>query len=129
MDPIGDMLTRIRNAKTAHHLTVSIPHSKMKTAILKILKKENFIKDFEKKGKKTRKSIMVTLRYHKDGTPVITDVRRISKPGRRVYKGANELHLIKEGFGMAVVSTPDGLLTNAEARRKKVGGEIICEIW
>lgn len=129
MDPIGDMLTRIRNAKAANHQTVSIPHSKIKAAILKILKRENFINDYEKKGKKTRKSIMVTLKYNKDGSSVITDVKRVSKPGRRVYRGADELYPVREGFGIAVLSTPNGLLTNKEARQKNVGGEVICEVW
>ena len=129
MDPIADMLTRIRNAKAAHHQTVSIPHSKIKAGILKILKKENFISDFEKKGKKTRKSIMVTLKYQKDGASAITDLRRVSKPGQRVYRGADELFAVREGFGIAVLSTPNGLLTNKEARQKNVGGEVICEVW
>lgn len=129
MDPIGDMLTRIRNAKAAHHQTVSIPHSKIKAAILKILKRENFISDFEKKGKKTRKSIVVTLKYQKDGASVITDVKRVSKPGRRVYRGVDELYPVREGLGIAVISTPTGLLTNKEARKKNVGGEVICEVW
>lgn len=123
------MLTRIRNAKAAHHQTVSIPHSKIKAAILKILKRENFISDFEKKGKKTRKSIVVTLKYQKDGSSMITDVKRVSKPGRRVYRGADELHPVREGLGIAVLSTPTGLLTNKEARQKNVGGEVICEVW
>lgn len=129
MDPIADMLTRIRNAKATHHQTVSIPHSKIKAAILKIMKRENFISDFEKKGKKTRKSIVVTLKYQKDGTSAITDLKRVSKPGRRIYRGVEELYPVKEGFGIAVLSTPNGLLTNREARQKNVGGEVICEVW
>lgn len=129
MDPIADMLTRIRNAKAAHHQTVSIPYSKIKAAILKIMKRENFIADYEKKGKKTRKSIAVTLKYEKDGTSAITDVKRVSKPGRRVYKGADELYPVRQGFGIAVLSTPSGLLTNKEAKQKKIGGEVICEVW
>lgn len=129
MDPIADMLTRIRNAKATHHQTVSIPHSKIKAAILKIMKRENFISDFEKKGKKTRKSIVVTLKYQKDGTSAITDLKRVSKPGRRIYRGVDELYPVKEGFGIAVLSTPNGLLTNREARQKNVGGEVICEVW
>lgn len=129
MDPIADMLTRIRNAKAAGHETVSIPYSRIKSAILMILKREHFIESFEKKGKKVRKSIAVKLKYAKDGTPAINTITRISKPGQRVYKPAAKIHSVREGFGIAVISTPEGLLTDKEARRKHIGGEVICEVW
>lgn len=128
-DPISDMLTRIRNAKAVGHPTVAIPYSQLKMAILKTLKRDGFVGDFERKGKKTRKSIVVALRYHKDGTPYISNLKRISKPGQRVYKGWSEIFPVKNGFGIAIISTPEGLLTDKEARKKKIGGEIICEIW
>ena len=129
MDPIADMLTRIRNAKAIGHETVSIPYSQIKSAILAILRRENFIAAFEKKGKKIRKTIMVTLKYGKDGSSAINTIVRVSKPGQRVYKPASEIHSVQEGFGIAVISTPEGLMTDKEARRKKVGGEVICEVW
>lgn len=129
MDPIADMLTRIRNAKAAGHETVSIPYSQIKSAILTILKRKNFIEAFEKKGKKVRKSIVVKLKYQKDGSPAINSIVRVSKPGQRVYKLATKLHSVQEGFGIAVISTPEGLMTDSEARRKRVGGEVICEVW
>lgn len=129
MDPIADMLTRIRNAKAAGHETVSIPYSQIKSAILTILKRKNFIEAFEKKGKKVRKSIVVKLKYQKDGSPAINSIVRVSKPGQRVYKPATKLHSVQEGFGIAVISTPEGLMTDSEARRKRVGGEVICEVW
>lgn len=129
MDPIADMLTRIRNAKVAGHETVNIPYSQIKSAILTILKRENFIESFEKKGKKVRKSIVVKLKYQKDGSSAINSITRISKPGQRIYKRASEMYPVREGFGIAVISTPKGLLTNKEARQKRIGGEIICEVW
>ena len=129
MDPIADMLTRIRNAKAAGHETVSIPYSQIKSAILVILKRKHFIENFEKKGKKVRKSIVVKLRYQKDGSSAISSIVRVSKPGQRVYKPAEKLYSVQEGFGIAVISTPEGLMTDNEARRKRVGGEVICEVW
>lgn len=129
MDSIGDMLTRIRNAKMVRHETVSFPYSKIKMAVLKILKAEHFIEDFEKKGKKIRKSIAVTLKYDKDGASKISGLRRISKPGRKIYKKASELYPVRQGFGIMVVSTPQGLLTGKEARKRNVGGEVLCEVW
>src|SRR3989344_9043072 len=124
MDPIADMLTRIRNAKAAGHETVSIPYSQIKSAILMILKREKFIESFEKKGKKVHKSIAVKLKYTKDGSSAISNITRVSKPGQRVYKQAGKLHSVREGFGIAVISTPEGLLTDREARRKRIGGEV-----
>lgn len=129
MDPIADMFTRIRNAKATGHETVSIPYSQIKSAILTILRRENFIENFEKKGKKVRKSIVVKLKYLKDGSSAISTITRVSKPGQRVYKPAHEIHSVREGFGIAVISTPEGLLTDKEARRKHIGGEVMCEIW
>ena len=129
MDPISDMLTRIRNAKAVGHATVSVPHSQMKLAILKILKRDGLIEEYEKKGKKVRKSILVTLRYHKDGSPYINDLKKVSKPGQRIYKKSSEIFPVKQGYGLAIVSTTSGLLTDKEARKKKLGGEVICEIW
>jgi len=129
MDPIADMLTRIRNAQAVNHQTVSIPHSQLKMAVLRILKRENFIENFEKKGKRVKRNIIVKLRYHKDGTPAFSGLKRVSKPGRRIYKKASEIFPVKQGLGIIILSTPQGLVTNIEARKKNVGGEVICEVW
>jgi len=109
--------------------TASVPYSTVKMAILKLLEREGFVDDFEKKGKKVHKHIVIQLRYQKSGAPAISGLRRISKPGRRVYKKASELYPIRQGTGIAVVSTPKGLMTDKEARKAHLGGEILCEVW
>lgn len=123
------MLTRIRNAKAVGHATVSMPYSQMKMAIAKILKHEGLIEEYERKGKKVKKTIVMTLRYHKDGSPYITDLKKVSKPGQRIYKKNSEIFPVRQGYGLAIISTTGGLLTDKDARRKKLGGEVICEIW
>jgi len=128
-DPIGDFIIRLKNAGAVKHESVSIPHSKMKMAVAEVLKSEGFIKNVEKQGKKVRKTIYVELLYKKDGTPRITDVKRISKPGRRVYKATEEIFPVRYGKGILVLSTPKGILTNAQARKECVGGEALFEIW
>lgn len=128
-DPISDMLTRIRNATMARHQSVSVPHSAIKMEMLKLLKQERFIEDFEKKGKKVRKHIVIQLKYRKDGTAAVSELRRVSKPGRRIYFKAADLHPVRQGTGVAIISTPKGLLTDKEARKAKVGGEVVCEAW
>ncbi len=129
MDPIADMLTRIRNAQAVGHETVSFPYSKMKAGIMAIFEKERFIDSYERKGKNIRKSIVVKLKYGKDGASAIGSLERVSKPGKRIYKKASELFPVRQGFGVMIVSTPEGLLTGKEARKKKLGGEIICKVW
>ncbi|MBI3685266.1 30S ribosomal protein S8 [Candidatus Azambacteria bacterium] len=128
-DPIADMLTRIRNAKAVQLPAVVVPYSTLKMAILKIMKEARFIEGFEKKGKKVRKHISVLLKYRTNGDCAITGLKRISKPGRRIYKKATEIHSVRQGTGMAIVSTPKGVMTDKEVRKAKVGGEIICEVW
>ncbi len=128
MDPIADMLIRIKNAQMARHETVLIPYSKLKFEIAKILKRDGWISDFSKKGKKVKKYVEVNLKYS-EGEPKISDLRRISKPSRKVYIKADAIKIIRQGFGSAIISTPDGLLTDKEAKAKKVGGEVLCEIW
>lgn len=128
MDSIADMLIRIKNAQMAGHETVLIPHSKLKFEIAKLLKKEGWISDFSKKGKKVKKFIELVLKYE-DGRPMISDMKRISKSSRRIYVGTKEIKPIRQGFGMAIISTPKGLLTNKEAKVQKVGGEVLCEIY
>ena len=129
-DPIADMLTRIRNANTAKHDTVDVPASKMKIAIAEILLKEGYIKGFEIEEVGSFKNIHITLKYNKDkSTKIITGLKRISKPGLRVYAGAEELPRVLGGLGVAVISTNKGVMTDKEARALNVGGEVLAFIW
>ena len=128
MDPISDMLTSIRNAMAVGHPTVNIPFSNLKYEIAKILEKEGFVKKAEKKGRRVKKNIEITLKY--DGkVPAISDLKRISKSGQRIYLPYKKIKRVKEGLGIAIISTSKGLMTNKEARKQKLGGEVICEIW
>ena len=127
-DPIADMLNRIRNAQAVLHQTVNIPFSNLKYEIAELLKKHGFVEKVERKGKKINKTIEITLKYE-GKTPVISGLKRISKPGQRIYKGSKELRRVRGGYGIAVISTPKGLMTNKEARRQKIGGEVLAEIW
>jgi len=126
-DPISDMLTTIRNAQAVDKDTVSIPFSDLKYRIAKILEKKGFVGKIEKKGRKTNKVIEITLRYE-EKSPVILGLRKISKPGQRIYSSWKEMKRIRGGYGIAIISTSKGLMTNKEARKQKLGGEIICEI-
>ena len=128
-DPIGDFIIRLKNAGAVKHESVSVPHSKLKMAIAEVLKDAGFVKNVEKRGKKIRKTIAVDLLYNKDGSPRITEVKRISKPSRRIYKAAGEIHPVRYGKGEVIVSTPRGVLTGAQARKERVGGEVLFEIW
>ena len=128
-DPIADMLTRIRNANSAKHKTVDVPASKMKTAIAEILFKEGYIKSFELINDETQGIIRVTLKYDEKGTRVIDGIKRISKPGLRVYAGKEELPKVLNGLGIAIISTSQGLKTDKEAREAGIGGEVLAYIW
>jgi small subunit ribosomal protein S8 len=129
-DPIADMLTRIRNANTAKHDTVDIPASKMKIAIAEILLKEGYIKNFEIEEIDNFKTIHVTLKYGKDkNVKIITGLKRISKPGLRVYANRDELPKVLGGLGVAIISTNKGVVTDKEARKLNVGGEVLAFIW
>ena len=129
-DPIADMLTRIRNANTAKHDTVDIPSSKMKLAIAEILFKEGYIKKYDVVEEVNFKTIRVTLKYGKDkNEKIITGLKRISKPGLRVYAGKDELPKVLGGLGIAIISTNNGILTDKEARKLNVGGEVLAFIW
>ncbi len=127
-DPIADMLTRIRNAIKAEHLKVDIPSSKMKVAIAKILKDEGFVKNFKIIEDNKQKILRVYLKYSEENQPAILDLRRISKPGRRVYSKAEELKPVYNNIGIWILSTPKGVITNKAAKKLNVGGEVICEI-
>ena len=129
-DPIADMLTRIRNANTAKHDTVDIPASKMKLAIAEILLNEGYIKKYDIIEDGSFKTIKVTLKYGKDkNEKIITGLKRISKPGLRVYAGKDELPKVLGGLGIAIISTNKGILTDKEARKQHVGGEVLAFIW
>ena len=128
-DPISDMLTRIRNANSAKHKTVDVPASKMKTAIAEILFKEGYIKSFEVINNENQGIIRITLKYDEKGTRVIDGLKRISKPGLRVYAGKDKLPKVLNGLGIAIISTSKGLKTDKEAREAGMGGEVLAYIW
>ena len=127
-DPIADFLTRIRNASKAKKLRVDIPASNMKKSLAEILKSQNFIKDYSIVEDNKQNIIRVELKYS-NGSAAISGLKRISKPGLRVYKNSGELPRVLNGLGVAVISTPKGLLTDKDARTQAVGGEIVCYIW
>jgi len=128
-DPIADMLTRIRNASFAKKDVVEIKNSKLLEGLMKILKKESFIANYKLIKDSKQGTLRVYLRYSKDGTPAICGIKRISKPGLRIYKKSDEMPKVYGGLGVAIVSTSGGLMTDNEAREKKVGGEVICYAW
>jgi small subunit ribosomal protein S8 len=128
-DPIADLLTRIRNGAQAHLMTVDIPHSKIKVEIVKILEAEGYITGHEISNETKFPVIRVTLRYDAKRKPLINHIARVSKPGLRVYKSISELKPLRSGLATRIVSTSSGLMTDREARRRKVGGEVICEVY
>ena len=128
-DPIADMLTRIRNANSAKHKTVDVPASKMKTAIAEILFKEGYIKSFELISNENQGIIRITLKYDEKGARVIDGIKRISKPGLRVYASKDELPRVVNGLGIALISTSKGIMTDKEARKQNIGGEVLAYIW
>ncbi len=127
-DPIADFLTRIRNASKANHKTVDLPFSKMKWAICEILKDQGYIEDFEKIQDNVQGTIRIKLKYS-NRVPVIKELTRVSKPGRRIYVNARELPRVKNGLGIAVVSTSRGLMTDKMARKLNIGGELLFTVW
>ena len=128
-DPIADFLTRIRNANAANKATVEIPASKMKPQMASILKEEGFVKDVEINEEGPQGTIKVSLKYGPNNEKVITGLKRISKPGLRVYANAEEMPKVLNGLGIAIVSTSEGVLTDKEARQKNVGGEVVAYVW
>ncbi len=126
-DPIGDMLARIKNAQVRNHSKVSLPSSKFKAKIADVLKSEGYIIDYKVNDDK-KPSIEINLKYN-SGNPVINTIERISKPGRRIFSSASSLPKINNGLGIAIVSTPQGVMTDVDARKKKLGGEIICKVF
>ncbi|HKZ55689.1 MAG TPA: 30S ribosomal protein S8 [Anaerolineales bacterium] len=133
-DPIADMLTRIRNALMSGHPTVSIPGSKIKAAIASILEEEGFIDGFEQVNSedKPHATLRIQLKYvgeRRSREPVITGLQRVSRPGRRVYAGRNQIPWVRSGMGVSILSTPKGVMTGARARQLGIGGEILCTVW
>ena len=128
-DPIADLLTRIRNAQMRNKSNVSTPASKLRGWVLEVLKSEGYIRNYESVvGKDGKPSIEVSLKYF-DGEPVIRELRRVSTPGRRVYAGAKEIPFVRQGLGIAIVSTPKGVMSDGQARATNVGGEILCTVF
>ena len=128
-DPIADLLTRIRNASTAKHPSVDVPASNMKKAICQILLDEGYIKGMQVTEDNKQGMIHITLKYQQDGSPVIAGLRRVSKPGLRVYAGADELPRVLKGLGIAIISTSKGVMTDRKARELNVGGEVLAFVW
>ena len=129
-DPVADMLMRIRNAARARHARVEMPSSKLKVEIARILKEEGFVSSFKVvEESKVKKMLRIVLRYTQDRRSVITDLRRVSRPGCRVYVGRAEIRPVVGGMGTSILTTPRGLMTGRAARRAGVGGELLCEVW
>ena len=128
-DPIGDMIARIKNAQTRNHKKIELPSSNFKVKIADVLKNEGFIIDYKVNKKESNKAdLMINLKYN-SGSPVISAIERISKPGRRIFSSAQSLPKINNGLGIAIISTPKGVMTDLEARKQKLGGEIICKVF
>jgi small subunit ribosomal protein S8 len=128
-DPIADLLTRIRNACSGRRDQVSMPHSKVKEAIARLLADEGYLTQVEVAGEGAKKQLLVHIRYSDGGEPVLTGIRRVSRPGLRRYTASEKAPRVRGGLGVSIVSTPLGLLSDREARRRNVGGEIVCEVW
>ena len=128
-DPIADFLTRIRNAHMAKHETVEIPHSKLKRELARILKEEGYINDFSERGSGAEARIVIELKYGPDGQRAITGLRRMSRPGRRVYRKQTNIPRVLDGLGIAILSTSQGILTDHAARRIGIGGEVLCFVY
>ena len=128
-DPIADLLSRIRNAQIAKHDRLDVPASKLKLEVVKLLKEEGFVKNYREIEGTPVGTLCIFLRYTQDGIPAISHLERVSKPGRRVYRKADEIQPVRNGLGIGIVSTSQGLLTDAQARQRRVGGELLCQVW
>ena len=129
VDPIGDMLTRIRNAQMRLSNKVKIPNSKFRAKILEVLKREGYISNYKQTTDEEKRSVILVDLKYSDGLPVIKEIRRVSKPGRRIYASADSIPKIQNGLGLAIVSTSKGIMADREARNQNVGGEIICRVF
>jgi len=128
-DPIADMLTRIRNAQKAQHLKTDIPYSGVKKEVARVLKDEGYIESFKVTDEGVRQKLQVVLRYTEGGAAVMSGIERASSPGRRFYTGAKEIPFVLGGLGISILSTSQGVMSDREARRRQVGGEVLCNIW
>ncbi|MEB3343569.1 30S ribosomal protein S8 [Okeania sp.] len=129
-DTVSDMLTRIRNSCMAQHTTTKVPATKMTRSIAKVLKEEGFIGEFEQEGEGIKKFLVISLKYKgKNRQPIIRYLKRVSKPGLRVYKNRKELPRVLGGIGIAIISTSSGIMTDREARKRGIGGEVLCYVW
>src|SRR3954469_7922500 len=128
-DPVADFLTRIRNAHKARHQKIDVPASRLKAEIARILKEEGFIANFKDNEEEGRKVLRVYLKYGPNNEPVISDIKRISRPGCRVYVGRNEINRVLGGLGINILTTPKGVMTGRQARKEGVGGEVLCEVY
>ncbi len=127
-DPIGDMIARIKNAQVRNHKKVQLPSSKFKIKIAEVLKSEGYIIDYKVSQETNKPYLEISLKYN-SGNPVISSIQRVSKPGRRIFSRAESLPKINNGLGIAIISTPKGVMTDIDARKQKVGGEIICKVF
>jgi small subunit ribosomal protein S8 len=128
-DPIADLINQIKNAGAVKKATISVPFSNFKLSIAEKLKEVGFVKAVEKKGKKVKKTLDITLKYNEDGKAFVQGVKRVSKPGRRIYRGFEDVIPVRYGFGALILSTPKGIKTDKEAKKEKVGGEALFQIW
>ncbi len=129
MDPISDMLIKIKNGSLAKKESVVTPHSKLKFSVASALLKAGFISGVSRKTKKSKPMLEILIAYDKEGTPKVHDIKRISKPSRRIYKGVKDLRPVRQGYGMTMLSTPKGILSDREARKENVGGEVMLTVW
>jgi len=128
MDTIADFLSQIKNAQAVKKETVKIPFSNLRYRMAEVLVENGFIEEVNKKGRDTNKSIIIDLKY-KDGKPKIEEMKRVSKPGQRIYKSADEIEEVRGGYGLGLISTSQGILTDTEARKRHLGGEVLCKVW
>ena len=128
-DPIADLLVRIQNAMRRNHATVTVPASRLKTEILRVLKSEGFIGAYDREEVEGHPVLKIQLHYVGEGEPVITKMKRISRPGKRVYVGCRDFKQVMNGMGLSIVSTSKGLMTDQESRREGLGGEVLCQVW
>jgi len=128
-DPIADMLTRIRNANIAKHSSLELPHSKLKEQLALLLKAEGYISEYSVKDAGNFKAINIDLKYNEKDQPIITNLKRVSKPGLRIYRKSKKLPKVFDGLGIAIISTSKGLLTDRKAKKENIGGEVLCYVW
>jgi small subunit ribosomal protein S8 len=128
-DPIADMLTRIRNAGRARRVRVTLPESRIRREIARVLKESGYVRDYSSDGDPKKPTLTVELRYHGQDTPMIESIQRVSKPGRRVYVGCDEIPKVRSGLGIAILSTNRGVMTDTQAREARLGGEVLARVW